>query len=188
MSAYTRQKAKSKYRNRIPLERAPQEQSNGTNKTPCGGVMQCRERKRMNATERINDGASTSAAGAVEIMQTDDEIASIIDTGLCRHQLRTMVIYEDILGNTASARFTTTFVNNSFGHKCDVSDRLWFPRSLKPTKEKHLPLLNNTFLEELVVNFKLCPTCKNSLDSDKFPYFYVRTDLCIHLRNTGWPR
>ncbi|GFY11481.1 hypothetical protein TNCV_3183191 [Trichonephila clavipes] len=40
--------------------------------------MQCRERKRMNATEWINDGASTSTAGAVEIMPVDDEIASIL--------------------------------------------------------------------------------------------------------------
>ncbi|GFT43138.1 hypothetical protein TNCV_5119891 [Trichonephila clavipes] len=32
----------------------------------------------MNAAERINDGASTPAAGAVEVMQVDDEIASIL--------------------------------------------------------------------------------------------------------------
>ncbi|KAJ8866440.1 hypothetical protein PR048_032283 [Dryococelus australis] len=34
MSAYSRQKAKSKYRNRIRLERAPQKQSSDTHKTP----------------------------------------------------------------------------------------------------------------------------------------------------------
>ncbi|GBP38358.1 hypothetical protein EVAR_36310_1 [Eumeta japonica] len=39
-------------------------------------VKQCRKRKRMNAAEQFNDGASTSAAGAVEIMQVDEEIAS----------------------------------------------------------------------------------------------------------------
>uniref|UniRef100_T1IGA6 Uncharacterized protein n=1 Tax=Rhodnius prolixus TaxID=13249 RepID=T1IGA6_RHOPR len=38
------------------------------------------ERKRMNAAERINDGVSISAAGAVEIMQVDDEIASTSTT------------------------------------------------------------------------------------------------------------
>ncbi|GFW89845.1 hypothetical protein TNCV_2425021 [Trichonephila clavipes] len=32
----------------------------------------------MNVVERINDGVSTSAARAVEIMQVDDEIASIL--------------------------------------------------------------------------------------------------------------
>ncbi|GFQ82994.1 uncharacterized protein TNCT_30121 [Trichonephila clavata] len=62
---YMRQKAKSKYRDRIRLKRASQE---GTNKTPYDRAKQLRERKRMNAAEWINDGASTSAAGAVEIM------------------------------------------------------------------------------------------------------------------------
>ncbi|GFX39884.1 uncharacterized protein TNCV_2646471 [Trichonephila clavipes] len=62
-----------------------------------------------------------------------------------------------------------TFVNNSFGHKCDVCDRLRFVHSLKLTKEKHLPLLNNTFPEELMSDIKLFATCKNSLNSDKVP-------------------
>ncbi|GFS62937.1 uncharacterized protein TNCV_2054221 [Trichonephila clavipes] len=66
MSGYTRQKAKSKYRDRIRLKRASQEQSNGTNKTPHDRIKQCQERKRMNAAERIDDRASTSAAGAVK--------------------------------------------------------------------------------------------------------------------------
>ncbi|GFW65618.1 uncharacterized protein TNCV_3550411 [Trichonephila clavipes] len=78
MSAYTRQKAKSKCRNRIPLERASQARSNGTNKTSYGCVMQCPERERMNETERINGDASTSAAEAVEIMQMDHEISFIL--------------------------------------------------------------------------------------------------------------
>lgn len=43
--------------------------------------------------------------------------------------------------NWASTRFTTTFVNNPFEHKCDVYDRLWFLRSLKLTTDKHLLLL-----------------------------------------------
>lgn len=76
MSAYTRQKAKSKYRDRIRLERASQKQSNDTKETPYDRVKQCRKRKRMNAAEQFNDGASTPAAGAVEIMQVDEEIAS----------------------------------------------------------------------------------------------------------------
>uniref|UniRef100_T1HIY0 Uncharacterized protein n=1 Tax=Rhodnius prolixus TaxID=13249 RepID=T1HIY0_RHOPR len=79
MSAYTRRKAKTKYRYRIRSERASQEQSNGNNKTSYDRVKLCRERKRMNAAERIND-VSISAAGAVEIMQVDDEIASTSTT------------------------------------------------------------------------------------------------------------
>ncbi|GFY06264.1 hypothetical protein TNCV_2680561 [Trichonephila clavipes] len=48
-----------------------QEQLNGTNKTLYNRVKQCRERKRMNAAERNNDGASTSAAGI--LMHVDYE-------------------------------------------------------------------------------------------------------------------
>ncbi|GFX81732.1 uncharacterized protein TNCV_317361 [Trichonephila clavipes] len=54
------------------------EQSKGTTKTTYDLVKQCRKRKRIHAAELINDGASTSAAGAVEIMRMDDEIASIL--------------------------------------------------------------------------------------------------------------
>ncbi|KAJ8891444.1 hypothetical protein PR048_003972 [Dryococelus australis] len=43
MYAYTRQKAKSKYRNRIRLERASQKQSSDTYKTPYVPVKRCRE-------------------------------------------------------------------------------------------------------------------------------------------------
>ncbi|KAJ8866113.1 hypothetical protein PR048_033637 [Dryococelus australis] len=44
MSTYTRQKAKSKYRNRIRLERESQKQSSDTHKTPYDRVKRCRER------------------------------------------------------------------------------------------------------------------------------------------------
>ncbi|GFW98237.1 uncharacterized protein TNCV_331891 [Trichonephila clavipes] len=71
--------------------------------------------------------------------------------------------------SAASARFNRMFVNNPFGHKCDVCDRLWILCSLKTTKEKHLVLLNNTFLEELVTDFKLCATSKTAANSDKVP-------------------
>ncbi|GFS96257.1 hypothetical protein TNCV_16351 [Trichonephila clavipes] len=38
----------------------------------------------MNAAERFNDDAGTAAAGAVEIMQVDDEIASILTPNCVR--------------------------------------------------------------------------------------------------------
>uniref|UniRef100_T1IDC9 Uncharacterized protein n=1 Tax=Rhodnius prolixus TaxID=13249 RepID=T1IDC9_RHOPR len=103
----------------------------------------------MNAVERINDGVSTSAAGAVKIMQVDDEIAST-STTVC---IGIDCVRSSIMKThwaAASARFTTTFVNNPFGHNCDVCDGLWFLRSLKLTKDKHLPLLNNNFPGEPV--------------------------------------
>ncbi|KAJ8865685.1 hypothetical protein PR048_033205 [Dryococelus australis] len=55
MSACTRQEAKSKYRNRIRLERASQKRSSDTHKISCGRVKRCRERQiNIKAPERVN--------------------------------------------------------------------------------------------------------------------------------------
>ncbi|KAJ8880329.1 hypothetical protein PR048_016796 [Dryococelus australis] len=55
MSAYTRQKGKSKYTNRMRLERASPKQSSDTHKTPYDRVKRCRERKiNIKASERVN--------------------------------------------------------------------------------------------------------------------------------------
>ncbi|KAJ8895281.1 hypothetical protein PR048_000606 [Dryococelus australis] len=57
ISAYTRQKAKLKYINRIRLERESQKQSSDTHKTPYDRVKRCRERKKNTKTsERVNKG------------------------------------------------------------------------------------------------------------------------------------
>ncbi|GFT08229.1 uncharacterized protein TNCV_3481721 [Trichonephila clavipes] len=96
------------------------EQSNGTTKTPYDRVKQFRERKRINVAELINDGASTSAAGAVEMMQVDDEIDSIL-TPNCAGINYVQSSFMKTHWAAASARFTTTFVNNPFGFKCIVS-------------------------------------------------------------------
>ncbi|GFR12542.1 uncharacterized protein TNCT_115391 [Trichonephila clavata] len=109
------------------------EQSNGTNKTPYGRVKQCREHKRMNATKWINDGTSTSAAGVVEIRQMDDEIVSIL-TSYCVGFDCVRSLFMKSYWAAARARFTTTFVNNPFGHKFNVWNRLWFKRSLEKLK------------------------------------------------------
>ncbi|GFU67465.1 uncharacterized protein TNCV_1599471 [Trichonephila clavipes] len=127
--------------------------------------MQSQKRKRINVIEGINDGDSTSAAGAVEFKQVDDEIASIL-TPDCVGIDCVRSSFIKTHWSAASTRFTLTFVNNPFGHKCDVCDRLWYLHSLEPTKG---PLFNNTFLEELVTDFKLCAKYKTSLDSDKVP-------------------
>uniref|UniRef100_T1IBU3 Uncharacterized protein n=1 Tax=Rhodnius prolixus TaxID=13249 RepID=T1IBU3_RHOPR len=86
----------------------------------------------MNAAERINDGIRTSASGAVEIMQVDDEIASTSTTDCIGIDCVRSSIMKTHWA-AASARFTTTFLNNPFGHtrKCDVCDRLWFLRSFE---------------------------------------------------------
>ncbi|GFX38008.1 uncharacterized protein TNCV_3836071 [Trichonephila clavipes] len=119
----------TRWRNHIRLERASQEQSNGTTKTPYDRVRQCRERKGMNAAKLINDGASTSAAGSAEIMQVDDEIDSTL-TPVCAGINCVRSSFTKTHWAAASARFTTTL---STIHS-DMCDSLWFLRSLKTKK------------------------------------------------------
>ncbi|KAJ8871035.1 hypothetical protein PR048_027339 [Dryococelus australis] len=60
ISAYTSQKAKSKYRNRVWLERASQKKSSDTHETPYDRVKRCRGRKiNIKASERANVDAFT---------------------------------------------------------------------------------------------------------------------------------
>ncbi|GFW73239.1 hypothetical protein TNCV_2799031 [Trichonephila clavipes] len=62
-----RQKAESKYRDHIQLEKTSQEKLKDSNKSPYDRVKQCLERKRMNAAGRINYGAISSAAGKMKL-------------------------------------------------------------------------------------------------------------------------
>ncbi|GBP67348.1 hypothetical protein EVAR_51419_1 [Eumeta japonica] len=115
MLANTCQKAKLKHRDCIWLERAFQKKSNDTKETPYDRVKQCRKRKRMNAAEQVNDGASTSAAGVVEIMQVDEGIASTSRLDYVSINCVRSLIMKTHWAAT-SARFNTTFVNNPFGY------------------------------------------------------------------------
>ncbi|GFR32999.1 uncharacterized protein TNCT_707161 [Trichonephila clavata] len=76
----------------------------------------------------------------------------------------------------ASVRFTMMFVNNPFGHKCDVRDRLWFLRSLKPTKEKHLSLLNTFPEEPLTEN---CVTCEKLTELGQSAHVVTFKQICL---------
>ncbi|GFT35409.1 uncharacterized protein TNCV_922361 [Trichonephila clavipes] len=75
----------------------------------------------MNAAERINDGANTSAAVTVEIIQVYDEIASVLFPD-CVGINCVRPLFMKTHWAAASARFTTTFVNNPFGLTCDVCE------------------------------------------------------------------
>ncbi|KAJ8873510.1 hypothetical protein PR048_024328 [Dryococelus australis] len=60
-------KAKSKYRNRIRLERAPQKQSGDTHKTPYDRVKRCQERKiNVKESERVNIDVFTPRSAAAD--------------------------------------------------------------------------------------------------------------------------
>lgn len=67
----------------IFLLSANQPTSNGTEITPYDRVNQRQQYEVMNAAERIKDGANTSAAGTVEVMQMNVEIMNSI-CHLCR--------------------------------------------------------------------------------------------------------
>ncbi|KAJ8895770.1 hypothetical protein PR048_001108 [Dryococelus australis] len=75
ISAYTRQEAKQKYRNRIRLERASQKQSSDAHKTPYDRVKRCRERKiNIIASECVNvDQTFRTRSIAVSCMPVDTE-------------------------------------------------------------------------------------------------------------------
>ncbi|CAD7085388.1 unnamed protein product [Hermetia illucens] len=73
----------------------------------------------MNVADRIKDGAGTSAAGTAKIMQIGDESTST-PTSDC---VGVYCVRSSLMKThwaVASARFTTTFINNPFGHKCDI--------------------------------------------------------------------
>ncbi|GFV89253.1 uncharacterized protein TNCV_285861 [Trichonephila clavipes] len=89
----------------------------------------------MNATEQINDGASTSAVVAVEIIQMDDEIASTL-TPDCVGIDCVRWSFLKTHWVAASARFTTTFVNNPFGHKWGCVWSSMVPALIEAKKRK----------------------------------------------------
>lgn len=113
-----RQKSKQKYRCRVRLERASQEQSSyNLLNTMWQNGDRCRGRKMTTESEP---------------MRVDD-----VYSLLCR--LRAIADHEDdSFGATASAHFTTAFVNNPFGHSW-VWPSLSSLRSFKPSKEKNVP-------------------------------------------------
>ncbi|GFV07719.1 uncharacterized protein TNCV_4942211 [Trichonephila clavipes] len=76
----------------------------------------------MRTTRPTTIGASTSAAGAVEIMQMDDEIASILTLDCVSIDCAGWSFMKTHWAAT-SARFTSTLVNNPFEHKIVMSDR-----------------------------------------------------------------
>ncbi|KAJ8882427.1 hypothetical protein PR048_014235 [Dryococelus australis] len=91
MSAYTRQKAKSKYRNSIPLEMASQKQSSDTHKPPYDRVKRCRElvaylvRAGHDTAERRQEFWSPSFQDALRHILFHSEVTTteILRAGVC---------------------------------------------------------------------------------------------------------
>ncbi|KAJ8874008.1 hypothetical protein PR048_024848 [Dryococelus australis] len=88
MSAYTRQKAKSKYRNRIRLKRASQKQTSDTHKTPYIGVKMCRERKiNIKASERVDVDRCTRMGATVFCVDLRPDPGSSFEPRWCNRAL-----------------------------------------------------------------------------------------------------
>ncbi|KOB73556.1 Uncharacterized protein OBRU01_10571 [Operophtera brumata] len=60
ISAYTHLKAKLRYRDGIPLERASQEKSSDTHKTPYERVKRCREPIILSVREQVTSGPNVA--------------------------------------------------------------------------------------------------------------------------------
>lgn len=65
--------------------------------------------------------------------------------------------------------FKKRFLENEFGHACDVCDRIWFTNDLKPitSADGNLLLATNGF--DSVQGFSACQTCRNSMKRGSVP-------------------
>ncbi|XP_028968774.1 uncharacterized protein LOC114828514 [Galendromus occidentalis] len=69
----------------------------------------------------------------------------------------------------ANARFRKTFIENEFGHKCDVCDRIWFRQDLKKIVSSTAHFLANHFPGEDTSEFELCSSCNKTCRTEKIP-------------------
>ncbi|KAJ8866554.1 hypothetical protein PR048_032413 [Dryococelus australis] len=113
ISTYTRQKAKSKYRDRVRLERASENQSSDTHKTPYDRVKRYRERK-------INIKASEHLIRAVQ-MEWD------LRTGIWRQHIdykHTTACYGPVQASLAPDRWRTNRLRHERSTWQSVGDNL----------------------------------------------------------------
>lgn len=68
----------------------------------------------------------------------------------------------------ATRQFDKMFNGNSYGHPCNVCDRLWFEKDLKKVKDQHLEVLRPVFGSSSD-SFMLCSNCKQTLDRGRMP-------------------
>lgn len=71
--------------------------------------------------------------------------------------------------DSASSDFNTSFDDYPCSASCDVCHRLWFKLDVSNVQKEWLPLLLLEFPGEDVASFKVCPSCRSSLSSNKVP-------------------
>lgn len=69
----------------------------------------------------------------------------------------------------ATREFRKRFLENEFGHPCDVCDRIWFKNDLKPISNAAATLLLATNCFDSVEVFSACQTCRSSLKRGSIP-------------------
>jgi hypothetical protein len=60
-------------------------------------------------------------------------------------------------------------MNNRFGYSCNVCDRLCFEQDLKQVTNNHLDILARKFVDEDILQFKVCATFWLSLNKQQIP-------------------
>ncbi|GFT74708.1 uncharacterized protein TNCV_562581 [Trichonephila clavipes] len=99
----------------------------------------------MNSTKRTNDGASTFAARAVEIMQVDDKIGSKLTTDCVGFDcVRSSFLKTHWAAASARLKLRRlSTIHSDISVMCRIISMASV--LIEANKEKHLPLLNNTF-------------------------------------------
>lgn len=88
----------------------------------------------------------------------------------------------------ANREFVKRFIENSFGAVCNVCDRLWFIRDLKPLTQSAATVLNDNGSFESVDGFLLCQTCRKSLQKGKIPTLSKSNGFAFPKKPSGLPK
>jgi hypothetical protein len=89
----------------------------------------------------------------------------------------------------ADDTFHKIFVNNTFGHVCDVCDRIWFKLDLSLISVSQVAVLEEEFANERnrLPTFKLCSTCRQALNAKKVPSLSRSNGYKYHEHPTHLP-
>jgi hypothetical protein len=143
MSKQLQRKYEQKCKKRISLERKIQKKSETPKLTNAERCRLYRERKKA---ERVNAVASTSSAPPPEPREIDlecDNFKTLKDEMRRNDNIIVAVRSEEFVKGWqwADIHYESAFVKNEFGYVCNVCDRLWFMRDLKPVSLNHFALL-----------------------------------------------
>ncbi|XP_028967629.1 uncharacterized protein LOC114828288 [Galendromus occidentalis] len=88
----------------------------------------------------------------------------------------------------STGRVKQIFMENEFGHKCDVCDRLWFLRDLKTVTSSMASFLSTHFPEDDTTRFRLCSSCYSTSRRDKVPPMSMTNGYRYPPKPSGLPK